>query len=50
MTQDQLQEIPYTVVETSTSRRRNVNPVKVPTNTHVKDRTDRFCWYVVFKT
>lgn len=42
MTEDQLREIPYTVVETQSAKQRNAanNSVKVHKN-HAKDRVDR---------
>lgn len=41
MTEDQLREIPYTVVETHASKRQTTNSVKVHKNNHTKDRVDR---------
>lgn len=41
MTESQLREIPYTVVETHSSKRSNTNSVKVHKNTATKDRVDR---------
>ena len=41
MTEDQLREIPYTVVETHLSKRQSTNSVKVHKNNQTKDRVDR---------
>lgn len=42
MTEDQLKEIPYTVVETSQNRKRNnTNSLKVHKSAYGKDRVDR---------
>jgi len=42
MTEDQLKEIPYTVVETSQNRKRNnPNSLKVHKSAYGKDRVDR---------
>lgn len=42
MTEDQLKEIPYTVVETSANRKRNnTNSLKVHKSAYGKDRVDR---------
>ena len=42
MTEDQLKEIPYTVVDTSANRKRmSTNSLKVHKSAYGKDRVDR---------
>lgn len=45
MTEDQLREIPYTVVETQTRKRNNTNSLKVHKSAHGIDRVDRIRGY-----
>lgn len=47
MTEDQLKEIPYTVVETTQNRKRNnTNSLKVHKSAYGKDRVDRIRGWV----